>query len=313
MPHDEGIWPAGKRFAFSIFDDPDAQTLEHSRIVYGLLSDLGLFTTKGVWPAGPLRQVNSPGETCANPAYLTHVLELQARGFEVGFHHASPHSSTRTETIAALDRFRELFGSDPSSMANHYNEEALYWGADRVYGLVRLAYRAAQLANSKTQEQPFQGHCEASPYFWGDVARARIRYCRNFCFREINTLRMCPWMPYSDPDRPYVPLWYTSTDANCCARFIDALSEANQDRLEAEGGASILYVHFGHAFVENGRPHPRFVELLTRLSRKGGWFVPVTALLDHLARCGAGAPIRSSARARLERAWFLEKVRYGTS
>ena len=33
-------WPDGKRFAFSIFDDPDSQTLETSKAVYSLSSFL---------------------------------------------------------------------------------------------------------------------------------------------------------------------------------------------------------------------------------------------------------------------------------
>ena len=44
------IWPGGKSFAFTIFDDPDSQTLEAGREVYALLADLGFRTTKGVWP-----------------------------------------------------------------------------------------------------------------------------------------------------------------------------------------------------------------------------------------------------------------------
>lgn len=43
-------WPDGKRFAFTIFDDTDHQTLENVPPVYDFLSDLGLRTTKSVWP-----------------------------------------------------------------------------------------------------------------------------------------------------------------------------------------------------------------------------------------------------------------------
>ena len=43
-------WPHGKQFAFTIFDDPDSQTLDAGRNVYSLLGDLGFKTTRGVWP-----------------------------------------------------------------------------------------------------------------------------------------------------------------------------------------------------------------------------------------------------------------------
>ena len=46
-------WPDNKRFAFTVFDDPDSQTLEASQAVYGFLRDRGFRTTKGVWPLAP--------------------------------------------------------------------------------------------------------------------------------------------------------------------------------------------------------------------------------------------------------------------
>ena len=43
-------FPDGKRFAFTIFDDTDVGTLESLRPIYDLLAQLGLRTTKTVWP-----------------------------------------------------------------------------------------------------------------------------------------------------------------------------------------------------------------------------------------------------------------------
>ena len=54
-------WPDGRRFAFTVFDDPDAQTVDVSRAVYGFLADLGLRTTKGTWVVEPPER-NSGGE-----------------------------------------------------------------------------------------------------------------------------------------------------------------------------------------------------------------------------------------------------------
>src|SRR6476469_2669803 len=122
MAATEGIeWPEGREFAFTVFDDPDAQRYETTKIVYSFLADIGLRTTVAVWPLAVRRQVNSGGETCANEQYREFLSELQRRGFEIGFHLAFPHSATREETIEALETFREYFGNYPRSMANHYN------------------------------------------------------------------------------------------------------------------------------------------------------------------------------------------------
>ena len=79
-------WPDGKRFAFTIFDDPDAQTVEIGKRVYGMLADLGFRTTRGVWPGGAIRTPNSKGASCEDIEYRQHTQHLQALGFEVGYH-----------------------------------------------------------------------------------------------------------------------------------------------------------------------------------------------------------------------------------
>ena len=96
-------------------------------------------------------------------------------------------------------------------------------------------------------------------------------------------------------------------------RFNDALSEPNQDRLEAEGGACIVYTHFGHGYVEDGTLNRRFRDLVTRLSLKNGWFVPVTTLLAYLRANGGGGTITNAQRRSLESRWLSEKLLRGTS
>jgi hypothetical protein len=303
-------WPGGKAFAFTVFDDPDAQTCRDGRILYSFLADLGFRTTRGVWPAAVVRTPNSPGETCANRDYRAHTRALQEQGFEVGFHNATCHTSTREETIEGLDRFRDYFGGDPSSMANHYNAEAIYWGDARTTPPLRAVYTITTLG--RTRGAHF-GQVEGHECFWGDVCRDRIRYCRNFVYADIDTLAACPWMPYHDPMRPYVRGWYASTDGNNVDRFVETLSEANQDRLEASGGACVMYAHFGHGFVQDGAIEPRFEALMTRLSRKNGWFVPVSTLLDHLGSAHNGRDITGAQRRALESRWLWEKMFRGTS
>ena len=305
------IWPEGKQFAFTVFDDPDGQSLETSERVYGFLLDMGFRTSKAIWPVGPLREPNSRGDTCASKPFRQHAIALQRRGIEIAYHLAAPHSSTREESIDALECFRDYFGAPPASMANHYNREALYWGPERLSGSARAAYQIATFGRTSDR---FKGHLQGDPHFWGDICHAQIRYCRNFVFRDINTLGVCPQMPYHDPLRPWVNSWFASTEGHQGPSFVSAIKEPAQDRLEEEGGACIMYTHFGHGFVEGGDLKPQFRELIHRLSRKNGWFVPVTTLLDYLQGLRKTRHVLSSSeRNGLEWKWLRHKFAHGTS
>jgi hypothetical protein len=302
-------WPDGKRFAFTVFDDTDLQTLENAPPVYSLLGQLGFRTTKSVWPVAGAARPRVGGATCEEPGYAAWVQSLQADGFEIGLHNATYHTSPREVTERAFRRFQELFGHPPRSLANHTGcDESIYWGTHRLTGAHAALYRL--LTRSRGRDV-FAGHVEGSPLFWGDLCREQVHYVRNFVFGSINTLRACPWMPYHDPARPYVNAWFASSEGPVATSFCAMISEANQDRLEAEGGACIMYTHFGCGFYEDGRLHPEFRRLMERLARKQGWFVPVSTLLDHLAAAGGGQPhtLRPGERALLERRWLLHKLR----
>jgi hypothetical protein len=302
-------WPGGCRFAFTIFDDPDLQTLTGGATVYRLLEDLGFRTTKAVWVIEP-PQRNSRGDTCQSPAYLEWVLQLQEKGFEIGYHNGAPGSLRRPDVIRSLDLFRQYFGRDPVTMANHYNEDAMYWGAARLSGGARLAYDAVTLG----RKNRFFGHVDGHPSFWGDICRERIRYCRNFVFRDVNTLRACPHMPYADPDRPYVAGWFASSEGANCMSFIRQIADREQDKLEEEGGACIMYTHFGHHFVDSaGRLNPEFQRLMKRLAQKKVWVAPVGTVLDYLRAQRGGHVLDILERRQLERRWLKGKLLHGTS
>jgi hypothetical protein len=132
-------------------------------------------------------------------------------------------------------------------------------------------------------------------------------------FSDINTLAVCPWQPYRDPLRPYVNAWYASSEGSNVMRFTRTIAEPQQDQLEAQGGACIMYTHFGHGFVEGGRLHARFRALMERLSRKNGWFVPVGVLLDYLRQRRDRLEITDRQRRALERRWLCQKLYRGTS
>jgi hypothetical protein len=300
-------WPDGKTFAFTVFDDTDNMTRDVGTRVYGLLADLGFRTTKSVWPIRGAVDPTIGGATCADPAYRAWAQSLQAQGFEIALHGVSYASAERAEIAAGLAAFRDHFGHDPYSHANHADSlDSLYWGEARLSGPARLAYRAL----TRAPPGRWQGHVPGSPYFWGDLCRERVRYVRNFVFGDVDTLARCPRMPYHDPARPFVNYWFASTEGSDVRSFGRALSERNQDRLEAAGGACVMYTHFASGFVDGTTPDPRFVRLMTRLAAKGGWFVPVATMLDHLRAAGSGGgTITAAERARLERAWLRHKLR----
>ena len=304
-------WPSGKRFAFSVFDDTDLSTVENVGPVYDLLADLGFRTTKSVWPMAGPEIPRCGGGTCSDEGYRKWAQSLQARGFEIGYHLATYHTSRREESIRGLDLFREYFGHDPAAMANHTGcQEGVYWGADRLTGALRLPY-ALML---RLRHHPrFRGHLQGDPLFWGDVCKARLKYVRNFQFQNINTLAACPEMPYHDPSRPFVNYWFASSEGAEVNSFNRTLGEAQQERLEEEGGACIMYTHFACGFWESGQLNARFRTLMERLARRNGWFVPVTTLLDHLLEQRGPRTLTSGERRSLEYRWLSSKIKIGPS
>lgn len=159
----------------------------------------------------------------------------------------------------------------------------------------------------------FVGHLPEDPRYWSDLCREHVKYVRNFVFSDINTLAMCPFMPYHDLLRPDVNYWYASTEWANAETFNKTTSEANQDRLEAEGGACIMYTHFAYRFVENGILNPVFRRQMERLSKRNGWFVPVSTLLDFLMSKSGPVTIGDRQRRSLERRWLMHKIRFGSA
>lgn len=297
-------WPEGRRFAFSIFDDTDYVGMDTVPPVYEFLRNHGFLTTKTAWPlAGP---AGEEGLTCEDVGYRRWVRELGRSGFEIAWHGATSGSSSREQTLAGLERFRELFGGYPLSMSNHMDShEGIYWGRDRMTGANRAAYDMLTLFR---RHGHFGGHRQGNGHFWGDLCRSRIKYVRNFVFADINTMRMCPLMPYHDPRRPFVNYWFASSEGATISSFNRRLAEAAQDRLEEEGGACIMYTHFAFGFHDGSGLNNRFVSLMKRLSRKNGWFVPVSTLLDHLLQQRGHREISDRERAALERRWLWHRV-----
>lgn len=307
------LFPGRKKFAFTIFDDTDMATVDSVMPMYKLLSDLNICVTKSVWPfpaKGPRAKLYQ-GQTLSDPEYLSFILGLRDKGFEIGFHGSRDGSSNRSITIRALEKFRELMGYYPRSYANHLNnKEGLYWGLGRLDSpVLRALYKVATSRDKKV----YLGHIPDSEHFWGDIAQEHIMYVRSFVFSDINTLKINPSMPYYDPARPYVRFWFSSSNACDVDAFNKLISKRNQNHLETEGGVCIAYTHFGFGFVKNGEINPVTRSLLVNLSERDGWFVPVSTLLDYLRRQNTSNLCAASERKKMEYRWFISKVTHGIS
>ena len=311
-------WPDNKKFAFSVVDDTDCTTLANGPVVYDFLRSCGLRTTKTVWMFdGEVRDDNRRiiGTTCQDLSYLEWVLKLQKEGFEIGIHNTSWSRSRRERVVQALDRFKEHFGDYPKVLAQHNDtvpNESVYWGENRIGGISRAVYKALIRVKGE-RRNIYQGEMEDSPFFWGDVCKARIKYVRNFVYPESNTLRACPVMPYHDADRPYVNYWFASTEGPDVRSFCACLTKERLQRLEEEHGACIMYTHFGTNFVVNRELDAEFRRVIERLVQRSGWFVTASELLDHLLAQQGHKVVSARQRALLETKWLWHKVRVGTT
>lgn len=302
-------WPKNKQFALTIFDDTDGCALEELVIIYKFLYELGFRTTKSVWTLKASEAPVCPGATCEDSDYLVWLKEIKDAGFEIGLHNVAAGSSTRDRIKKGLDQFARHFGHQPYIHANHANNlENVYWGLKRFGDpLVRATYSALAIRKNRH----FCGDEEGNPYFWGDLCKQRIRYIRNLVFREINTLSVCPIMPYHDPQKPFVNYWFASSngrDADTFTRLLQSI-----DDLQQEGGASIIYTHFADGFVCNGKLHSGFERVMREVAGRPGWFVPAGELLDWLkdSRPPTTPMLARSALVRMERRWLAQRILAG--
>ncbi|MCE5308730.1 MAG: hypothetical protein LLG20_13915 [Acidobacteriales bacterium] len=301
-------WPNGHKFAFTFVDDADWATMARVRPIYDLITDLGMRSTKTVWMLNASSGARNEGSTCENPAYLDWNLSLQERGFEIALHCASAGSSTREQTRFAIERFRTLFGDRPFIHCNHTGcADNMYWGDARLSGWRRTIYNI--LTRGRRRHSSW-GHVEGSPHFWGDLCRGHVSYVRNFVFDNLNTLEVCPEMPYHDPARPYVNQWFAASDGGSAARFLRNCAPARIDRLAESGGAGIVYVHFAAGFAENGAVREEVRKRLEYIAAKDGWFATTSEILSHL---GNGRPLEISWKElrRLEVRWLKACIRRG--
>lgn len=276
-------YPDGKRFAFTITDDPDYGWLDQKYSVYDFLDEIGMKITIPVWVLDNVHGTGIDEEnhkvggiTTNNEEYLSYTRDLQEKGHEIALHTVGPGNDLRDETILGYELFNERFGQYPKVNINHTtNLDNIYWGGDRFSNRV-MSYIYAIWAPESL------GHIEDGKYFWGDIAKAKTRYFRGWATNDINTLSANKSMPYHAKDKPYVNYWFGCSDGFEYDKFIKLISNENIEKLITERGTSIIYTHFAYGFVdrETNILNKNFIEQMTKISEKNGWFVPVSTMLD---------------------------------
>jgi hypothetical protein len=307
-------WPEDRAFAFTVFDDTDSSMISNSKPVYDMLERLGFRTTKSCWVrvAAANEDPTNDGSTIEDPEYRDWLLRLKASGFEIALHNTSSASSTRDQTIRGIEKFIEIFGSRQFTFANHTNtRDSVYWASNRLTGPPKVIYR---LLTRQHNDRKYVGHHRESDYYWGDLLKKHVKYIRNFTFNEVNTLRVCPEMPYYNPETPEANMWFASCDGHDFRRFCDVLSRKSIDRLVAEGGLCIMYTHFAHGFVrQDGSLEPRFIETMEYIAQKNGWFATLSEVLDYLLAKNGVKAISKQEHDRLSWKWLLQKIGNGGS
>ena len=271
------VFPREAKFAFTIFDDTDNARIENIKPIYDLLADLGIKTTKSVWPLPVKPGDKFTGESLQDEAYLNFILALKQKGFEIALHNVGSGKFTRNEIINGLEEYKNKIGEYPNIHVNHsYNPDNIYWGYKR------FGFPFKQLYKSKNNHQ-FYGEESDSPHFWADIFKEHCSYIRSHTFNGLNTLKFDPYMPYKEKAKEkFTNFWFSSTDTPDVDKFNQLVTPVSIDKLEAEQGVCILYTHFASGFCVNGKINNQFKSTLQYLAKKNALFIPVSPLLDLL-------------------------------
>jgi hypothetical protein len=301
-------FPEGKRFAFTIVDDTDMVTLQRARPLYELLHRYGLRTTKTIWmrESSDLSHPANHGDSLQDPDYRKFIVDLRDRGFEIALHGIRGGSSERADILNGLDEFRDVFGTDARIHVNHsLNRDNVYWGSQR------WSFPPYRWLYSSLRGEQFFGEDPESAHFWGDYLERRVTYVNQFTFSDINLLNVTPSFPYHLPEKPYVNLWFPTANGNNLDTFAELLSNDSLDRLESEGGVTLVYTHLasGSFNRDDGSVQPRFEAIIREVASRDGWFAPASEILDYLqAQPGWQAEPSWRERIRLETIFLWDSI-----
>jgi len=303
-------YPDGKSFSFTIIDDTDGCRLETIRPIYDYLMEIGLKTTKTVWVKRPkVRSLGiwDDGDTLERDDYVVYLKSLQEKGFEIALHNVSSQSNQREDIISGLEKFKEIFGDYPKINVHHEkNKENVYFEFAQRSDLIPAPFQSSLVMKLDSLSRKlrkfseykchsvgqhdieFLGEVKDSDYYWGDICKEKIRYIRtNIFYRDLNTLKCNPRIPYSSLKTPYVNYWFDSSNGQDVNIFNKILNLKYIRRLKEGKGCCILYTHFGKGFsilkdgqiALNEETRHRLAEIA---GSADGWYVPVSEMLDRL-------------------------------
>jgi hypothetical protein len=277
-------WPPHPfRAGFCITDDTDTATLASVRAVYDTLSEHGVFATKTVWafpaeePCGipALPPSIQRGATLADADYRAYCAELARRGFELSLHGASAGNNRTANVARGFRLLDEIAPPSPVYICHAKNADNPYWQEKVVArGPLRTLLELYARGHQCSGEDP------ASPYFWGELCRARVRYIRLLRTRSLDTLAADPAMPYFEREKPFVNGWFTASKRS----FRDATAAGALDALEAAWGLTVLYQYMcRYADAATGRALPDFTAGAARLGARAHiWKATTGAIMDRL-------------------------------
>ncbi len=293
-------FPGDKDFAVTFIDDTDLSTIENTKPVYELLDNYNIRGTKTVWVSRQKRTSafcdkneriidsnTNNGSTLEDVQYRDFVHSLKRKGYEIALHGIAAGNSYRDEIIEGIESFKRIIGEYPKiNIFHERNRENLYAGNDK------LDFWPFKLLEKITDNSDYQGHKDGSKYFWGDIAKTKIKYMRLpfHTISEVNTLKVNPSMPFHDRKRPYVNYWFASSNGADFERFNKLLSDSNIRKLEAENGACIIYTHFAKGFCckknDKYELNRKFVNIISNLGKYTNMWCPTASeLLDRLLVC----------------------------
>ena len=275
-------WPPfPHRAGFTITDDTDAASLDTVRAVYDVLDAHGVRATKTVWVFPPEEPCGIPalppsiqrGVTLADPDYRRYCEHLAARGFEITLHGATAGNNRRATIERAFAELDRSFPRAATYICHAKNADNPYW-QEKVVARGPLRWLLSRYAGAHR----CSGEDPASPYFWGDLCRERVRYIRLVRTRDANTLAANPSMPYFEREKPYVRGWFSATKRSF--RFVT--QDDVLERLQREWGLCMLYQYM-HRWADAGVAKPDLVAGARRLAaRPAIWCDTAGRLLDRL-------------------------------
>ncbi|MEZ4907351.1 MAG: hypothetical protein R2771_06865 [Saprospiraceae bacterium] len=298
------IWPNNKEFAFTIVDDTDDATIASTQMIYDYLLKKSIYITKTVWLYDS-RDENI-GLSLQNEEYKQLILDLNTEGFEIALHNVGSGHFTRDEIKRGIEIFQDIFGYYPQMHINHnLNPDNLYWGYEKYSFVFRKIIELLKIRNKQ-----FFGNDSKSKYFWGDIAKEKIKYFRNRDSSKINTLGFDPQMPYKEKSKlKFSNYWFSCSNGEDLARFNNLLTTENIEILKKEKGCCIVYTHFGDEFLDkNGNLNSDFKSKIDFLSTQNAWFAPVSSILNYLLENRKSEIASEKYLFCLDMKWFFERI-----